>query len=424
MGFFLVGRRRDSGTLQLLDGIIYDDRQSAIDALAEIDVPREIESEVFAIDLDSATPIVVVQKKSPIDSVEDEAIADAIVEEATVDVPQPPDASEEPAEEEDGDLHEALKGAASSLEGEGIVAPESVGPPSSAEDKAWPWDSKNESPAEPENAEDLTAEDELDEAIAEATAPAEYVPDLLEEPAVSVDDMVAMPNEDTDASRTAVMGAYDSPPQAEVVEERQPEAPAETEPAAHAEPAPLVESEVEAPSEAPTEPPRAAEAEVEEAAEPEPQEATMEAGGAPYVSPAFEDAPPPTNTKAQQDLETVLADLEISDPMGPVAQPLAEESPDVPMPPASDSEMPVAPVEQSPSASTSAETEEPATDPGTSDHLAEVGLGADVVDGPGFEGGDSDIADLTCDDCVYMNTCPKQGESDPASCGSFQWKSS
>lgn len=40
-----------------------------------------------------------------------------------------------------------------------------------------------------------------------------------------------------------------------------------------------------------------------------------------------------------------------------------------------------------------------------------------------YEAGGSDITELTCDDCIYMNTCPKKGESDPSSCGSFQWRS-
>jgi nicotinate-nucleotide--dimethylbenzimidazole phosphoribosyltransferase len=29
----------------------------------------------------------------------------------------------------------------------------------------------------------------------------------------------------------------------------------------------------------------------------------------------------------------------------------------------------------------------------------------------------------TCDDCVYVGTCPKAGQDGPATCGSFQWKS-
>lgn len=30
---------------------------------------------------------------------------------------------------------------------------------------------------------------------------------------------------------------------------------------------------------------------------------------------------------------------------------------------------------------------------------------------------------LTCDDCVYVNTCPNKEDLTPASCGTFQWKS-
>jgi hypothetical protein len=29
----------------------------------------------------------------------------------------------------------------------------------------------------------------------------------------------------------------------------------------------------------------------------------------------------------------------------------------------------------------------------------------------------------TCEDCVYVGTCPKANEDSPATCGSFQWKS-
>ena len=48
---------------------------------------------------------------------------------------------------------------------------------------------------------------------------------------------------------------------------------------------------------------------------------------------------------------------------------------------------------------------------------------AEVKEAKAYEAGASDITALTCDDCIYLNTCPKKGESDPTSCGSFQWKS-
>ncbi len=34
----------------------------------------------------------------------------------------------------------------------------------------------------------------------------------------------------------------------------------------------------------------------------------------------------------------------------------------------------------------------------------------------------SPIDSMTCDDCVYVETCPNKGQSAPESCGSFQWK--
>lgn len=37
--------------------------------------------------------------------------------------------------------------------------------------------------------------------------------------------------------------------------------------------------------------------------------------------------------------------------------------------------------------------------------------------------GELEITAYTCNDCVYSNTCPKAGESSPADCGTFQWRS-
>lgn len=38
--------------------------------------------------------------------------------------------------------------------------------------------------------------------------------------------------------------------------------------------------------------------------------------------------------------------------------------------------------------------------------------------------GDLDLSAYTCNDCVYSNTCPKVGEVTPAECGTFQWRAS
>jgi len=32
------------------------------------------------------------------------------------------------------------------------------------------------------------------------------------------------------------------------------------------------------------------------------------------------------------------------------------------------------------------------------------------------------VADKTCDDCIYVDTCPNKDQREPASCGSFVWK--
>jgi hypothetical protein len=45
------------------------------------------------------------------------------------------------------------------------------------------------------------------------------------------------------------------------------------------------------------------------------------------------------------------------------------------------------------------------------------------VDEKAYEPGGLDIAAYTCDDCVYVVTCPKARQEGPATCGSFQWKS-
>ena len=34
----------------------------------------------------------------------------------------------------------------------------------------------------------------------------------------------------------------------------------------------------------------------------------------------------------------------------------------------------------------------------------------------------SPLSAYTCDDCVYVDTCPNKDERRPEDCGSFQWK--
>lgn len=64
---------------------------------------------------------------------------------------------------------------------------------------------------------------------------------------------------------------------------------------------------------------------------------------------------------------------------------------------------------------------EPEGPPGSDD--VDAGFEEESEPAKAYEAGASDITTMTCDDCIYLNTCPKKGESDPTSCGSFQWKS-
>jgi hypothetical protein len=57
---------------------------------------------------------------------------------------------------------------------------------------------------------------------------------------------------------------------------------------------------------------------------------------------------------------------------------------------------------------------EESPDPGTMD--------SDQAPAKAYEPGELDISAYTCDDCVYVETCPKNHQEGPASCGSFQWK--
>ncbi len=118
----------------------------------------------------------------------------------------------------------------------------------------------------------------------------------------------------------------------------------------------------------------------------------------------------------------MLADLEIAEPMS--VEPTVEDPPALEVPPEMAAEIPTPPIVDEKAPAEIAEAPAENEKPETPDLLTEAGT-EDESTAPGFEGGDSDIADLTCEDCVYMNTCPKieKGESDPASCGSFQWKS-
>jgi hypothetical protein len=83
-------------------------------------------------------------------------------------------------------------------------------------------------------------------------------------------------------------------------------------------------------------------------------------------------------------------------------------------------------VDAMPVVETDSAPEEPAAsaaaDSEMSDFILDLEDTAPVAAAPGYEGGETDLTGMTCDDCVYVQTCPHKEGSDPRTCGSFQWK--
>jgi len=320
MGFFLVGRVAEDGNLNLITTTEFSTRQEAIDELSKMTVDASLESEVFVVDLDDATPVLLVRQQS-------------IETPTDIEPPAELDTESKPDDEPPDELTDALKRATGALEDEGIQAPESIGMP---EDEPI---SKSEAPPETETAPPTeSAEDDESWPWAKVESDAEdYVLDPLEEPSAADDDGIlvhAKGDEDTvDLSRPVVMGEY-AKSETTVVEEQQlseDEPPPPPPPTAEESPAPS-EPPVPQPTEEPPPPPPAAE-------------------------------PEPTEVPADAEDASILGDLEI---------------------PAS--------------------------------------LSVDATQE--YTGEEIDLASLTCDDCVYVNTCPNKEDLQPADCGSFQWKSS
>ncbi len=412
MGFYLLGKGHDEGDLRLITSEFYSSRQEALAALSKLSADPAFphrDADVFVADLDSATPVLLVAPTAPVpdageeastedaaaedagaweapelegavedsDGVEqgaetpeevEEPIASAVIAEAedVADEPHELDTFAEVAEavaqaDEGADLADALKRAADTLESEGIVAPESVGPEVVAVEpkapEAWPWDDsarpaakadkvrepevepEPEADVEPEPEADAEAEAEVEpepepeaevEPEAEAAPPAEpevFVPNPFEEPAVDGDTLLPTHEDDEVAfPQPVIMGAY-----AET--DQQPED------------SPVVTAEETPAEEIPIE-----ETPIEETVEAEP----------PAGEPAAEESP---DSVVDSELESVLADLEVVE------------------------------------------------EPTTASPDAAVGQTS------------ADMRTLTCGDCVYVKTCPNKEGLEPSSCGNFQWRS-
>lgn len=380
MGFFLLGRGRDTGDLRLISSELYSNRADALDALTLLSGEPTFEhrdAEVFVLDLESGVPILLVSTPAApvvaiVETPSDEVPAIDEVETPPDDTPakEPIDdtahdagvweapselVDDTPAEEpEKAGLAKALKQATGALESEGIVAPDSIGPaaieaspePISVLDQPW---------------------------LAEADA--EEDSSQPEEPIAQVEPEAAWPW-DTAADKGAP---------AEPVAAANVEAEPETEPVGEPESEPVVEAEVE--PEAPVAP-----------AEP--------TGDIPaYVPDPFEE---PANDP-DDFLKLISTDDSSSATrtvvMGAYADESAQQAVD-------ETPLPAALVD----------------DDGEIDSiLADLGpvetpaLVAEVAGEPLAAA--SLTEGLTCDDCVYVNTCPNQDGRDPATCGNFQWKS-
>lgn len=331
MRFFLVGRDRVSGAVRIVSEQPLASRQEAIDSLASsvAGVDDLTASDYFVVDLESVTPVVLYREPDASPAAEEiEPIADAwetpggeasVLLEPVDDVP-----GNAAAHFSEGDLASALRRAATSMEGEGVVPAATVEEVLAAESTGA-----------------------IDEAATNDVLAAEL--DALA--SIAAVTMTTGANEDE-----AVVAAPDEEFVVEPVATEAAPWPWESEPA-------------------------------DESASPSVEDAASDAGEASEqddVSPAAlasiidEESPPG-----------------LSDVLAPSLLPLTPDEPS--------KDAGVEPVD---------------------DLLSMTPDEAEAESEPMiYEPQAIDMDSYTCEDCVYVSTCPKAGQDSPASCGSFQWKS-
>lgn len=383
MSFFLIGKGPD-GSLTLLSERTFETRADAMAELSRITADESFslwDHEVVVGDLQGTTPVLLVRPAhatvpapEPSSEVtaepeEDESEGalistdEAVSEPASAPETEPPsELPTEGEEEQTEDLKEALRRTTVSLEAEGIVPPESVGPAEApvvtkaAVEEGGSSAAADEGEGEEAPDASLQAPDAM---VVEADVPAwpwatkeEPKPfdlDALEEPGEDEGSLVRAPGDDEtmSAARPVILGAYEEAPSVDT-------------------------SDVDA------------------------LLADLES---PEVADTF---------SVQEEPSSAV-------PI-PVPPPLPSEEPSSASP-AVDDAVPSVPelaepqdVAQSMSALGSPELEAPEPS----------GPGSDFVDLPPVSS--DPIDNMTCDDCVYTETCPNKGQRDPASCGSFQWK--
>lgn len=395
MAFFVVERAADS-TLSIPLPDAFPTREGAIAALsaATSSGALRLSGEIFIADLGTAVPVLVMAAAAPLaDAVGavtpeplevdlEEALVGPLGDEteaAEVEV-----ALEElyiaPAAEEDEDsLAEAIKRATMSLEDEGIIAPASIEPEPAAmptgvaEPASVRMAAEAEAPEEPA-AEEPAAEEpeeEPDEAPAEAGEPQESWP------WANIESYEAGETEDDEAA--------DDPA---VTEDQESE-------------------------EIPEQPPFAVEADVKV----ELYDLTSDLDPATRIITSA----PAEGEDAYLPRPVILGDYGADASTEEIpAAPIAELEPE-----ADDIEI----SEPRSVADIAASLEEPIDtvegDAESVDLFEPTAV--EIVEASVEEGyaatGELNLAEYSCQDCIYSNTCPKVGDATPADCGSFQWRS-
>lgn len=144
----------------------------------------------------------------------------------------------------------------------------------------------------------------------------------------------------------------------------------------------------------------------------------VESGGGDAASPAGETAEPESGAWPWTASVPMSAELPAPDEPVLAEFPITEELVEEPWSGAPPTEIAAGEVLH--------DVESPAAEPATPPEAAtEAPVEEPAAFSPAYEpGGDLDLSHYTCDDCVYVNTCPKVGQLTPQECGSFQWRSS
>lgn len=417
MSFFVIGRGRADGLLRLLGQDVHETREEAVRAVQALAMAGAVsvdDVDVYIADLSTAAPVMIVGMPTP-----------SQVEEATAGAWEAPAATvvhDLPAADP-GDvlLADALQRAASRLESEGIVPPESVG--FDGDEDASVTDANVTPEPEPVPAEveavdavEIEAAEEepltssetsifvdevepavsaavVDDDVAETTG---YV-GVVVEPGIIVDqEEVAEPEAAVADDLSAViasLGSLDSEPSEE------PALAAAEIPAEDSGDWPWLNVGEVAATDIPEVPVEVPEVELGAETQPEPG-FDVPAEPEPVVAPVLEPI-------VYDDSDTLIITPAIEDDFTP--QPIIMGDYSV--------------------ASEVAVLEAPSTEVDGDIDAAVVAL-SDVASLPEVAepaavyepAGDLTLEQYTCADCVYSNTCPKVNQTTPAECGAFQWK--